>query len=301
MLQTNSNQSKVRMLYQMLFEMATGNLAFRIEHQQDDEIDELAAILSGVAERMRPAILNSGFVDPHFRYQNLSQGTFILDSRFRIKSFSNTVSTILNYQPEDLFNKKFGDLLSAQSQMLWTELEPQRLKERDYHKTLQLIYVNSDGHLIPSFCTISKLFYSDKIIISFVTTILQDFLSDVPDLPPATPSKSEALIMQEVYEYILQHLETQLPGSKEISRHFGINEFRLKSGFRHFFKTSIHQFYTEERLKKAHLLIQQSDFSIKTIAYQCGFNTYLNFYKAFKKRFGYAPSDLSRVKSAKKD
>jgi len=297
-MQTNSNQSKVRMLYQMLFEMATGNLAFRIENQQDDEIDELATILSGVAERMRPAILESGFINPVFRYQNLSQGTFILDSRFRIKSFSSTVSRILEYQPEDLFNKNFGDLLSKQSLALWNDLEPQRLSEKDYHSTLQLIYRTSKNLLIPSFCTVSKLFYSDKIIISFVTTILQDFLSDLPNISPATPSKSEAFIMQEVYEYILEHLETQLPGSRDISRHFGINEFRLKSGFRHFFKTSIHQFYTEERLKKAHLMIQQSDLSIKSIAYHCGFNTYLNFYKAFKKRFRYAPSDLARQKSA---
>ena len=68
----------------------------------------------------------------------------------------------------------------------------------------------------------------------------------------------------------------------------------LKDGFRHFFKTSIYQFYNDERLKRAHLLIQQTNIPLKTIAYMTGFNIYTNFSKAFKKRFSYAPNVLQR-------
>ena len=294
-MQNDSNQSKVRMFYQMLFEMATGNFGYRIPSYGEDQIDALAEILNDVAQQMQNSIQESGFVKPFFRYQNLSQATFILDSKSRIRSFSTNLSTVLGYRNGELYHKNFTDILFEDSVDLWWELQQGPLRETELHLTVQLIYRTAHAQLLPCFCTISKLVYSDNIIISFVATILQDSISDLPNITPAAALKSEAAVMQEVYEYILQHLETQLPGTGEISRHFGINEFRLKSGFRHFFKTSIHQFYNEERLKKAHLLIQQTNIPIKAIALMCGFTEYSNFYKAFKKRFIYAPSQLVRI------
>ncbi len=106
-----------------------------------------------------------------------------------------------------------------------------------------------------------------------------------------------ALMVQKVQEYIINHLEEPLPSTKELSTMFGINEFTLKESFRNFLKTSIYQYYNEERLKKAHNLIQQTAIPLKEIAYMSGFYNYTNFYKAFKKRFNHMPSDLNRIDS----
>lgn len=108
-------------------------------------------------------------------------------------------------------------------------------------------------------------------------------------------NEAAAIMIQKVQDYIINHLEEQLPSTKEISAMFGTNEFTLKDNFRRFLQTSIYQFYNEERLKKAHLLIQQTAEPLKAIAFSCGFNDYTNFYKSFKKKFGYAPSDLPRI------
>jgi transcriptional regulator GlxA family with amidase domain len=75
---------------------------------------------------------------------------------------------------------------------------------------------------------------------------------------------------------------------------FDTNVYKLKQGFREFFKTSIYNFYHEERLKRAHLMIQQTKIPLKEIALMNGFNTYLNFYKAFRKRYQYSPSEVER-------
>ncbi len=106
--------------------------------------------------------------------------------------------------------------------------------------------------------------------------------------------RSDAKLMQQVYDYILANLETPLPSLKELSRIFGTNEYNLKEGFRHFFNTSIYQFYNEERLKRIYLLIQETNIPLKHIAYMNGFNTYPNFSKAFKKKYGFSPNDLKR-------
>lgn len=104
-------------------------------------------------------------------------------------------------------------------------------------------------------------------------------------------------IIEKVQDYILNNLEEPLPSAKELSKMFGTNEFSLKANFRNFLKTSIYQYYNDERLKKAHFLIERTLIPLKEIAYSCGFNDYTNFYKAFKKKYNYSPSDLNRTKN----
>lgn len=280
----------------MLFEMATGNFNFRLHSSEaDDRLDELARLLNQVAQAMRDTILNANHIIPHYHYQSLVQTTFILQSDFKIDSLSASVSQVLGFQPQMLFKIPFSNLLSIQSIPLWQQIETEVQADANYHNTLQLIFVTPAGTILPTFCTISRLLYSDKIFISSVSTVLQHALADTW-LPHTQSQKhtSSANLIQEVHDYILNHLEEPLPSVKQLSRLFGTNEFRIKEGFRQFFNTSVYQFYTEERLKKAHLLIQQTGEPLKNIAFSCGFTDYVNFYKAFKKRFGYPPSQLQR-------
>ncbi|MFV8347903.1 helix-turn-helix transcriptional regulator [Flavobacterium sp. ZB4P13] len=124
---------------------------------------------------------------------------------------------------------------------------------------------------------------------------MQELLSDAKHVIKTNPEKqSEAVVMQSIYDYILNHLEEPLPTLKKLAAMFASEEHKLKIGFRKYFNTSVYNFYHLERLKKSHLLIQQITIPLKEIAFMCGFSTYLNFYKAFKKHYGYAPSDLSR-------
>ena len=101
-------------------------------------------------------------------------------------------------------------------------------------------------------------------------------------------------LIQKVYTYILNNLDEPLPSIKELSKTFGTNPYKLKRTFKRFFNTGIHQFYNEERLKKAHFLITETNLPLKEIAYSCGFNSYLHFYKSFKQKYHYAPTALKR-------
>ena len=68
----------------------------------------------------------------------------------------------------------------------------------------------------------------------------------------------------------------------------------MKDGFRYFFKTSIYQFYNEERLKRACFMIEHTQIPLKNISIMNGFNNYPNFSKSFKKRFGFSPYEVKR-------
>ncbi|PKB18057.1 AraC family transcriptional regulator [Flavobacterium sp. 5] len=292
-----SNQQRIRDLYHMLFEMATGNLMFRLQQSVPaDELDELAAILNSVATEMQSKIVTSGFINLHYSYQNLIQHTCILDNYFTIQGFSSNLPLALGLPSEQLFKKNFDEILAIQIHPLWKSISNQIVDDDSFHSTIQLLFITAENQIIPTFCTVSRVLYSNTIIISSITTHLQDSLSDHTNtINLGLPRPTEAAIIQNVYDYILNNLEDPLPSAKVLAKMFGTNEFRLKDGFRHFFNTSIYQFYTEERLKRAHLLIQQTAIPIKEIAFMCGFNDYTNFYKSFKKRFKYAPSEVKRT------
>ena len=124
---------------------------------------------------------------------------------------------------------------------------------------------------------------------------LQHYGIHPPNFKNAVNNETTTSIIQKVQEYILNHLEEPLPSTNELSRIFGTNEFTLKENFRDVLNTSIYQFYNDERLKRAHYLIEQTNVPLKEIAFICGFNDYNNFSKAFKKKFNYSPSDINRI------
>ena len=101
-------------------------------------------------------------------------------------------------------------------------------------------------------------------------------------------------IVQNVYNYIMNHLEEPLPSVNELAKMFGTNDFRLKAEFRKHFNISIYKCYTNERLKRATYLIKRTNIPLKEIAFISGFNDYNNFSKAFKKKYNYVPSELQR-------
>ena len=290
---SKATPNQIKAIYQMLFEMATGNLSFRISESNDNpELNKIAKTLNLLAKELKEIILEVGFINPHYAYQNLIQNCFLLDENFQMISFSPSVLEMLNQSEESLHKIDFDKVLTAQSAAIWELCKKELRHNQKYHNTIHLTFQNSQNQVIPAFCSVTKLMLSNKILVSNVATILFDITSDRAN---TIPKKSDAVIIQEVYEYIMAHLEEPLPTLKELSKLFGTNEFKLKDGFKHFFKTSIYKFYTEERLKQAHLLIQQTNFPLKEIAFMSGFNDYTNFSKAFKKQYHYPPSDLKRV------
>ena len=73
----------------MLFEMATGNLSFRIEMQNNnDEVAELETVLNMLAATMQNIFPKYGYVTPFYSYQNLVQFSLELDENHNIKSFN---------------------------------------------------------------------------------------------------------------------------------------------------------------------------------------------------------------------
>jgi AraC-like DNA-binding protein len=74
----------------------------------------------------------------------------------------------------------------------------------------------------------------------------------------------------------------------------GINEFKLKTGFKALYGQPVFDFLTEQRMKMAMELMESNNYSIGEIAHRCGYNHPTNFCAAFRRRYHIRPSDYRR-------
>ncbi|WP_276371652.1 AraC family transcriptional regulator [Chryseolinea sp. H1M3-3] len=101
-------------------------------------------------------------------------------------------------------------------------------------------------------------------------------------------NRRDADILHEVKKYIDQHFLD--PTSLEmLSRHFGINDFKLKHGFKMLFDTSPIRYLQYKRLEYSRFLLRDTDKTIKKIADEIGYTHAANFTAAFTKTFGKSP------------
>lgn len=80
------------------------------------------------------------------------------------------------------------------------------------------------------------------------------------------------------------------PGLPELARAVGLNEFKLKAGFRTLFGASVFGYLRAQRMDRARRLLVQRDLSITEVAARVGYANPSKFAAAFRKHFGRPPS-----------
>ena len=290
------NEERIVTIHQMLFEMARGNFNSRIPlSSNDEELETIVVLINMVAEEMKESIFHVGYVNTHRTRQFIVQSTFVLDDSFLIKSFTPEVTSFLRYSESELIDLPLTGIITRTS---FEQLQDLLDSSSSLSTTSVLDFTPNKSLPISVPCNIKKLINRSEVILNLVIPAPQDSYSPLMDGNENErhnkTRKADALLIQKLYDYILAHLEEPLPSLKVLSSEFGTNERKLKEGFRHFFKTSIYQFYNDERLKRAYYMIEHSTIPLKNLSVMNGFNNYPNFSKSFKKRFGFSPYEMKR-------
>lgn len=77
----------------------------------------------------------------------------------------------------------------------------------------------------------------------------------------------------------------------QLARQAGINEAKLKEGFRELYGNSIHTYLQQLRLEKAKQLLLTTNMPITEITYHIGYSHITHFTTLFKKEFGLTPTE----------
>lgn len=79
------------------------------------------------------------------------------------------------------------------------------------------------------------------------------------------------------------------PNLSEIARIVGLNEYKLKRGFKETFSNTVFGYLTEQRLQLAYQYLRDTDKTAAGISYELGYASPQHFNNAFKKKFGITP------------
>jgi AraC family transcriptional activator of pyochelin receptor len=79
-----------------------------------------------------------------------------------------------------------------------------------------------------------------------------------------------------------------------MAKQLGINEFKLKAGFKKIFGISLFDYFIQTKMQKAKRLLLETDKPIKEIAHLTGYASKQSFLNAFKKHFHNTPGSLRK-------
>ncbi len=94
-------------------------------------------------------------------------------------------------------------------------------------------------------------------------------------------------------DYLMDHLDTP-PSLSQLAKIIGINEYKLKRGFKEVFGNTVFGYLTDARLDIAKNDLLESKLPVAEIAAALGYSSLQHFSYAFKKKFGHSPNKLRR-------
>ncbi len=84
------------------------------------------------------------------------------------------------------------------------------------------------------------------------------------------------------------------PSLSEVARTVGLNEYKLKRGFKETFQTTVFGYLTAQRLQLARRYLLDTQKTAAEIAFELGYSTPQHFNNAFRKYFGHTPDSVRK-------
>lgn len=95
----------------------------------------------------------------------------------------------------------------------------------------------------------------------------------------------------EARDYISEHI-TCPPNLSDIAKVVGLNEFKLKRGFKEMFNSTIFGYLTERRLNLAMQYLRDSQKTAAQISFELGYSSPQHFNTQFRNKFGLTPNSI---------
>jgi AraC-like DNA-binding protein len=139
--------------------------------------------------------------------------------------------------------------------------------------------------------TCRRLFWEGKAM-----ELLAIYLSQLADIAPGkfvlSPGDLERLSEA---RRLLEGSYFAPPSLKTLSRNCGLNESKVKKGFRVYYGETFSDILRKERMRQALALMKKSDKPVSLVANLVGYSNISHFIAAFRAEFGLTPGQMRRL------
>ena len=312
------NKKRLEDIFSQLVKISNGNFSYQINRSDNDDILEALTFLTNSAsEEIKDAFRHQAFVNLHNSYHLVVQMFFEINDRGFILKTNHRVQELLGYDQGAFLDVPFIDLLTNDSRKGWKKLLKELNRSSISEMTVNLTFMEQSGLELPAHCHIIRFLNNTNnkertIITSFdmvqnkgikerkikkkVELQLQDhkLLSKKMDKEEPLLNMVDFDNLRRVKDYILDNLDEPLPSIKTLAQLCWTNEYKFKRGFKELYAMTPFQYQKNERLRRAHVLIEHSNKTIGSIAKMVGFKKGNHLAREFKKKYGYSPTALRK-------
>ncbi|HMH21389.1 MAG TPA: AraC family transcriptional regulator [Puia sp.] len=131
-----------------------------------------------------------------------------------------------------------------------------------------------------------------------VTELLLQSMERISQRPAEKDSrihlkKSDIESIKESRDWLMRHMENP-PTLKQLAHHAGINDFKLKKGYKQVFGTTVFSDFHRERMARARKFLLETEMALMEVAMLSGYQDASNFSRAFKSYFGFTAGELRK-------
>ncbi|MFK5951871.1 MAG: AraC family transcriptional regulator [Desulfobacterium sp.] len=114
-----------------------------------------------------------------------------------------------------------------------------------------------------------------------------------PAQPPTPPTPADLKRIHAAKKILLKDIQAP-PTIAKLARLSGINEFKLKRGFKQTFSTTIFGCLQQHRMKTAHDLLRDTSKNTSEVASEVGYANVSHFINAYRRQFGITPGSFKK-------
>jgi AraC family transcriptional regulator, transcriptional activator of the genes for pyochelin and ferripyochelin receptors len=140
-----------------------------------------------------------------------------------------------------------------------------------------------------------KNLYLQAKVLELLILALDQIAVSKPEKPEMVLRPYDIEKIREAHDYLLRNMDSPCT-LIELAHKVGINDFKLKKGFKQLYGTTVYEFLLDARMEKAKILLLETDTSAHEIALITGYKNLSSFITAFKKKMGYSPGSFRKLK-----
>lgn len=138
---------------------------------------------------------------------------------------------------------------------------------------------------------VKNLFYESKAV-ELLSLQIEKIITDGGKPGPSGKlNKSDVERLHAAAEILIQDL-TNPPTLAGLARQTGLNEFKLKTGFKDIFGTTVFGYLRSHKMEKARCLLEAGELNVGETAWQVGYSNVSHFITAYRKQYGLNPGDI---------